>query len=593
MEARKASAAATVRREQAMLESKEIKVAYFSMEIALDPSIPTYSGGLGVLAGDTLRSAADLGVPIAAVTLVYHKGYFRQRLDERGNQFEEDAAWQPERLLVPLGERASVEIEGRRVAIRAWRFSVKGISGHEVPVYLLDTDLPENAPWDRTLTDRLYGGDDRYRLCQEVVLGIGGVEILRALGHSNIGSYHMNEGHSALLALGLLEDRLGTPKLGTASELDIEAIRSRCIFTTHTPVPAGHDQFPRALMRQVLGDERAKVLEVTHCCPESALNMTFLALRFSRYINGVAMRHGDISQNMYPRYPIRAITNGVHAVTWTSPPFRDLFDRHIPEWRRDNLYLRYARKIPIHEVREAHTLAKQNLLEEVKKSTGVELSATAFTIGFARRAAAYKRPDLLLTNPDRLRWMANNIGPLQILYSGKAHPRDDAGKALIRRLREIATHMKDSVQIVYVQDYDMRWAQLLCSGVDLWLNTPQRPQEASGTSGMKAALNGVPSLSVLDGWWIEGHEEGTTGWAIGHDGGQPDDPSVEAASLYDKLELLILPMFYGRPFAFAEVMRSAIAVNGSFFNTHRMVSQYVSNAYFPEEQEVPIGQSAG
>jgi starch phosphorylase len=574
------------------LENRAVKVAYFSMEIALDPSIPTYSGGLGVLAGDTLRSAADLGVPIAALTLVYRKGYFHQRLDDRGNQFEEDAAWQPERVLEPMEARVSVEIEGRRVSIRAWRFSVKGISGHEVLVYLLDTDVPENTPWDRTLTDHLYGGDDHYRLCQEVVLGIGGVEMLQALGHKNIDSYHMNEGHSALLVLGLLEHRLGTPKLGTASEEDIEAIRRRCIFTTHTPVPAGHDQFSRALMRQVLGEERAKVLEVTRCCPESALNMTFLALRFSRYINGVAMHHGEISQDMYPRYPIRAITNGVHAVTWTSPPFRELFDRHIPEWRLDNLYLRYARGIALQEIREAHALAKGALIEEIKKNTGVELAETAFTIGFARRAATYKRPDLLLTSPERLRWMVKHIGPIQIVYGGKAHPKDDGGKALICRVIEDAEKLKDSVKIVYVQDYDIRWAQLFCSGVDLWLNTPQRPQEASGTSGMKAALNGVPSLSVLDGWWIEGHEEGTTGWAIGHGGDLLDDPSVEVASLYDKLELLILPMFYGRPFAFTEVMRSAIALNGSFFNTQRMVSQYVSNAYFPEIQKVSLGPSA-
>jgi starch phosphorylase len=578
--------------ETRMPETKQSKVAYFSMEIALEGEIPTYSGGLGVLGGDTLRSAADLGVPIIGVTLVHRKGYFRQRLDARGNQFKEDALWSPEELLEDTGARAVVEIEGRQVHLRAWKYALHGFSGHEVPVYLLDSDLAENTPWDRTLTDHLYGGDVRYRLCQEALLGIGGVRILRQLGYMEIGSYHMNEGHAALLALGLLEQRLGKSDLGSATEEDLEAIRSRCIFTTHTPVPAGHDQFPRTLMREVLGEERAKVLEVTRCCPEGALNMTFLALRFSRYINGVAMHHGEISQDMYPRYPIRAITNGVHAVTWTSPPLRELFDRHIPEWRRDNLYLRYARKIPVHEIREAHAIAKRTLFDEIKRSTGVGLNEMAFTIGFARRATAYKRPDLLLTSPERLTWMAKHIGPIQIVYGGKAHPNDDGGKALIRRVFEDSEKLKDSVQIVYLQDYDIRLAQLLCSGVDLWVNTPQRPQEASGTSGMKAALNGVPSLSVLDGWWIEGHEEGTTGWAIGHGGDLPDDPSVEAASLYDKLELLILPMFYGRPFAFAEVMRSAIALNGSFFNTQRMVSQYVANAYFPEVQEVPVGQTA-
>ena len=337
-----------------MPETNALKIAYFSMEIALEPAIPTYSGGLGVLAGDTLRSAADLGVPMAGVTLLHRRGYFRQRLDARGNQFEEDAQWNPEGLLEKSSVRASVEIEGRTVHLRAWKYSVRGISGHEVPVYLIDSDLQENTPWDRTLTDHLYGGDVHYRFCQEALLGIGGVRILRELGYTQIGSYHMNEGHAALLALGLLEQRLGKSEFGSATEEDLEAIRSQCIFTTHTPVPAGHDQFSRPLMQQVLGSGRMQVLEVTHCCPEGTLNMTYLALKFSRYINGVAMHHGEISQEMFPLYPIRAITNGVHAVTWTAPAFRELYDRHVPEWRRDNLYLRYVRGIPLDEIRHAH-----------------------------------------------------------------------------------------------------------------------------------------------------------------------------------------------------------------------------------------------
>ncbi len=275
------------------------RVAYFSMEIALESGIPTYSGGLGVLAGDMLRSAADLGVPMVGITLIHRRGYFRQRLDARGNQFEEDAQWNPEELLEENSVRASVEIEGREVHLRAWKYSIRGISGHEVPVYLLDSDLAENTPWDRTLTDHLYGGDVHYRLCQEALLGIGGVRILRELGYTHITSYHMNEGHAALLALGLLEQRLGKPELSSATEEDIEAIRSQCVFTTHTPVPAGHDQFSRALMQQVLGVQRMRVLEVTRCCPEGTLNMTFLALKFSRYINGVAMHHGEISQEMF------------------------------------------------------------------------------------------------------------------------------------------------------------------------------------------------------------------------------------------------------------------------------------------------------
>jgi starch phosphorylase len=571
-----------------MRETNQSEVAYFSMEIALEPAIPTYSGGLGVLAGDTLRSAADLGVPMAAITLVHRRGYFRQRLDARGNQFEEDAQWKPEGFLEESSARVSVEIEGREVHVRAWKYSIRGISGHEVPVYLLDSDLAENTSWDRTLTDHLYGGDVHYRFCQEALLGIGGVRILRELGYTHITSYHMNEGHAALLALGLLEQRLGKSDLGSATEEDLEAIRSQCIFTTHTPVPAGHDQFSRALMQQVLGAERMRVLEVTHCCPEGTLNMTYLALKFSRYINGVAMHHGEISQEMFPLYPIRAITNGVHAVTWTAPAFRELYDRHIPEWRRDNLYLRYVRGISLDEIRKAHAAAKRALLQEIHSKTHVEMDEKLFTIGFARRAATYKRPELLLANGDRLRRMANEFGPLQIVFGGKAHPQDANGKELIRRVMEMAEYLKDAIRFVYVQDYDMRWAQLITSGADLWLNTPQRPQEASGTSGMKAALNGVPSLSVLDGWWIEGHAEGATGWAIGAESDQPEELSDEIASLYDKLEQMILPMFYRQPSRFTQVMRSTISLNGSFFNSQRMVSQYVANAYFPETERSAV-----
>jgi starch phosphorylase len=574
--------------ENAMPETNTAKVAYFSMEIALEPEIPTYSGGLGVLAGDMLRSGADLGVPMAGITLIHHRGYFRQRLDAWGNQFEEDAQWKPEVFLEESGARASVEIEGREVLLRAWKYSIQGISGHEVPVYLLDSDLAENTSWDRTLTDHLYGGDVHYRFCQEALLGIGGVRILRELGFTHLTSYHMNEGHAALLALGLLEQRLGKSDLASATEEDLEAIRSQCIFTTHTPVPAGHDQFSRALMQQVLGAERMRVLEVTRCCPEGTLNMTYLALKFSRYINGVAMHHGEISQEMFPLYPIRAITNGVHAVTWTAPALRELYDRHIPEWRRDNLYLRYVRGISLDEIRKAHAAAKCALLQEIHSKTQVEMDEKVFTIGFARRAATYKRPELLLGNGDRLRRMAKEFGPLQIVFGGKAHPQDASGKELIRRVMEMAEYLKDAIRFVYVQDYDMRWAQLITSGADLWLNTPERPQEASGTSGMKAALNGVPSLSVLDGWWIEGHAEGATGWAIGAESDQPEELSDETASLYDKLEQIILPMFYGQPSRFTEVMRSTISLNGSFFNSQRMVSQYVANAYFPETERPAV-----
>ena len=554
-------------------------VAYFSMEIALDPNMPTYSGGLGVLAGDTLRSAADLGVPLVAVTLLYRKGYFQQKLDPAGSQTEQPQNWSPQGTVEETGGRVLVTIEGRSVSVRAWKYTVQGVTGETVPVYLLDTDLPENSAWDRTLTDHLYGGDDHYRLCQEIVLGCGGLEMLRKLGH-DVEAYHMNEGHSALLALGLLERRLAQSFAGRVKKIDIEGVRRMCVFTTHTPVPAGHDRFSRRLAVDVLGPERAELLEETQAWHGDALNMTYLALRFSGYVNGVAMRHGEVSRGMFPSYAINAITNGVHAVTWTCRPFHELFDKHIPAWRTDNNYLRYAISIPLEEIRITHAQAKQDLFAEVLQRTGVRLDPGVFTIGFARRASTYKRADLLFQNPERLKAIARNIGPIQLLYGGKAHPRDEGGKDLIRSVFRGAASVADAIRVVYVENYDMRWGQLITSGVDLWLNNPMRPQEASGTSGMKAALNGVPSFSILDGWWVEGHIEGVTGWAIG-DQEVTGDPAAEVVTLYDKLERDIVPLFYGRPQRYTEVMRSAIALNGSFFNTQRMVQQYVDNAYSP------------
>jgi len=554
-------------------------VAYFSMEVGLDPAIPTYSGGLGVLAGDTLRAAADLSIPMVGVTLLHRKGYFRQHLDAQGNQTESPAVWSPEEFLEPLPPRVSITINGRKVSIRAWRYMLHGLSGHIVPVYFLDTALDENSQWDRTLTDCLYGGDEFYRLCQEAVLGLGGIAMLRALGHRRVQAYHMNEGHSALLALALLSERAQGGSLQATTSADIEAIRHRCIFTTHTPVPAGHDIFPLEMARRVLGEEVVRFLRRINCCSNDTLNMTYLALFFSRYINGVSMRHEEVSRSMFPNYPINSITNGVHAGTWTSMPFCRLYDHYISEWRHDNLYLRYAISIPLEKIREAHAEAKQELLAEVDRRSGVRLNPSVMTLGFARRATAYKRSDLLFSNLDRLKTIAQQIGPLQIIYGGKAHPHDEGGKALIRRIFEAANALRGIVPVVYLEEYDMALARLMCAGVDLWVNTPKRPQEASGTSGMKAALNGVPSFSILDGWWIEGHVEGVTGWSIGEDWGLESNPSKDYVFLYNKLEHIIIPMFYGRQRAFTEVMRSTIAINASFFNAQRMVLQYLENAY--------------
>jgi starch phosphorylase len=560
-------------------------IAYFSMEIALEPHIPTYSGGLGVLAGDTLRAAADLGLQMVGVTLVHREGYFRQRLDREGHQIEEADPWRPEERAELLDRATSVNIEGRRVLVRAWRYWIQGDGGHRVPVYLLDTFVPENSPWDQSLTDHLYGGDRHYRLCQEVVLGIGGVKLLRRLGHNAITTFHMNEGHAAFLSLALLEEEIGDPDLERATEADIEEVRQKCVFTTHTPVPAGHDQFSREQMCQILGSDRASALEATHCCPESLLNMTYLALRFSRYVNGVAMRHGEVSQDMFPRYPIHAITNGVHAATWASPAFQSLYDFHLSGWRHDNLYLRYAMKISLDEICRAHLTAKRALFEAVEAKVGSRLDPTVFTIGFARRAATYKRADLVLRDPERLVSVAHSLGPIQLVFAGKAHPQDEGGKSLIRRVVETsARYNSDLLRIAYIPNYDMEWGRLITSGVDLWLNTPKKPQEASGTSGMKAALNGVPSLSVLDGWWVEGWIEGVTGWAI--EGSEDVTGRTEADSLYTKLANAILPAFYRQPEHYMEVMRSSIAINGSFFNTQRMVTQYVTNAYSPKNRAI-------
>lgn len=564
---------------------KRFKVAYFSMEIAVAPDIPTYSGGLGVLAGDTIRSAADTGLPMLAVTLVHRKGYFRQHLNAEGVQTEEDEPWSPQEKLQALESAAAITIQGRPVMVRAWRKDVVGVDGHVVPVIFLDTDLEPNDPWDRRLTDHLYGGDTFYRLCQETVLGLGGVRILAALG-CEPAVFHLNEGHAALLTLGLLEEMVSErdANLMDATQAELDAVRQKCVFTTHTPVPAGHDRFSMDQARQVLGDEKTNALEKFGCCHDGMLNMTYVALRFSRYVNGVSMQHGRVSREMFPEYPVQAITNGVHAATWIQPSMQMLLDERVPSWRRDNLYLRFAIGIAATEIRARHSMGKQRLIATVSERTGVHLREDRFTIGFARRAAAYKRADMLFADPARLQRIADEFGGLQIVYAGKAHPHDDLGKAIIHHVLESAARLNsEHFKIVYLENYEWELGAILTGGCDLWLNTPRRPYEASGTSGMKAAMNGVPSLSTLDGWWIEGCIEGATGWAIA----ESDDETEEAESLYEKLENEILPLYYRYPDRWTEIMRMALAINGSYFNTHRMLRQYVTNAYFPGESIVP------
>ncbi|MBI1995425.1 MAG: alpha-glucan family phosphorylase [Deltaproteobacteria bacterium] len=557
-------------------------IAYFSMEIGLITDMPTYSGGLGVLAGDTIRAAADLKVPMVAVTLLHRKGYFYQRLDSTGWQIEEPVDWAVNDFLVELPQRTSVTIEGRTVFLRAWKYDIAGPGDFFVPVYFLDSDLPDNSEWDRTLTHYLYGGDLHYRLCQEVILGIGGVRILRALGHQAIERYHMNEGHSSLLALELLDEEAARAGRQTPVREDIEAVRQKCVFTTHTPVAAGHDQFPMSLVNQIVGRREVEEMRDVFCCGD-LLNMTYLGLNLSHYVNGVAKKHGEIARHLFAGYNIDAITNGIHAATWAAEPFSQIYDHYIPGWRLDNFSLRYAMSVPKQEIWLAHAQTKKSLIQLVNQETNAGMDVDILTLGFARRSATYKRADLLFAGMERLKAMAGKSGGLQIVFAGKAHPQDTAGKELIKRIFSAKGLLGDSVKIAYLENYNMEMGKMMTAGADVWLNTPQPPMEASGTSGMKAAVNGVPSLSVLDGWWIEGCIEGVTGWAIGPAGETAvagDGHERDAESLYEKLEQVVMPLFYRDRSGFIDVMRLAIALNGSFFNTHRMLQQYVLKAYF-------------
>ena len=557
-------------------------IAYFSMEIGVDPQVPTYAGGLGVLAGDTVRAAADLRLPFVAVTLLHRHGYFRQRLDQAGRQHEEPVTWKVEQVLEPLAARVVVSLNSRPVVVRAWRLAVAGVDGASVSVLFLDTDLEDNAPEDRALSHVLYGGDAAYRLAQEAVLGIGGVRMLRALGYSDIRRFHLNEGHSALLASELIAERLGNSRRTTITDDDVEAVRELCVFTTHTPVSAAHDRFPPALVERVLG--ATPMSQMLHrCCHEGALNMTYLALTFSHFVNGVAMRHGEVSRRMFNGYVIDAITNGVHAATWVSPSFAALFDRQIPGWRRDNFSLRYAISIPRHDIWDAHVAAKQRLIDLVNGAQATPFNPSVLTVGFARRATAYKRAELVVSDIERLRAVARLAGGLQLVFAGKAHPNDEEGKRVIERVCWARDALRGDIAVAYLEDYGMTQAGVLTAGSDVWLNTPQPPLEASGTSGMKAALNGVPSLSVLDGWWLEGHVEGFTGWAIGsdhrHDSQSSADGEAHAAALYDTLERTVLPTVYQRREAFIDMMRHTIALNGGFFTAQRMLLEYLVKAY--------------
>jgi starch phosphorylase len=549
------------------------RIAYFSMEMALRPEMHTYSGGLGALAGDMARSCADLDLPVVFVTLASREGYLRQEIDAEGRQIDHADPWEPMDWATPLGAMVALAIEGRQVWIRPWLHVLKCPVGHAVPVLLLDTRLEQNDPADRAITDRLYGGDEAYRLKQEIVLGIGGERLLHALGFE-IETYHLNEGHAALLTAALLRrhPHAGDRPAESALGFDADQVRERCVFTTHTPVEAGHDRFAYALAERQL--DLIPIDQLKLVAGADRLNMTRLALNLSGYVNGVALRHAETTRQMFPGYRIRAVTNGVHVPSWAHPAFGRLFQGMAPDWGHDPEQLAIADQLPDADVSAAHNEAKSELIAEVKLRTGFQLQPDLPLLAFARRMTGYKRADLIFTDPERLRAI-HRRHPFQIVMAGKAHPRDEGGKVLIQRLHACLRELPD-IPMAFVPGYDMALARTLVSGADVWLNTPLPPMEASGTSGMKAAVNGVLNLSVLDGWWIEACIEGVTGWAIGMDDRRDDD---DALQLYEKLENAVLPLYQDDRSRWVWMMKQAISKVAPRFNSQRMMRRYASEAY--------------
>jgi len=552
-------------------------IAYFSMEMAIRPEMRTYAGGLGVLAGDTARSCADLELPVIFVTLVSRAGYFRQQIDPEGRQVELPDWWDPGKWCQPLDAMVAVHIQGRTVWIQPWLYVHRCPHDYLSPILLLDTDLDQNSHDDRMLTHHLYGGDDAYRLRQEIVLGIGGIRLLRALGF-DIQTYHLNEGHAALLTLDLLKRRrIAAHERGDSESVyDIAGVREYCVFTTHTPVDAGHDHFPYDLFERLLPDF-IETRELQRLAGHEHLNLTQLALSLSGYVNGVARRHAETTRRMFPGYRVHAVTNGIHVGTWAHAAFARLYDANFPEWQHEPEILVRVLQLADDEIWRCHQAAKADLIHVVKDAVGVSLDPQIPILAFARRMTGYKRPMLMFNDPDRLSEIATHH-PFQIVLAGKAHPRDVEGKAMIESIHRIARRLQGTLTCIYLPNYDMQTAKTLVSGSDIWLNTPLPPLEASGTSGMKAALNGVLNLSVLDGWWIEACIEGVTGWAIGSEGEAHSDDR-EAADLYDKLTGTVLKLYHNEPARWRWMMKQAIGNIAYYFNSQRMMRRYATEAY--------------
>ena len=546
------------------------KIAYFSMEIALESDIPTYSGGLGVLAGDTLRSAADLEIPMVAVTLCYDKGYFFQEVLQ-GRQIERELQWEFSSEFERMPNIIELEIQEKTFKVGAWLYRMKGETGFEIPVILLDSNIEGNELWQKNFTHILYDATPFQRAVQEMILGMGGCKMLDSLGYFGIETHHMNEGHAAFLIFQLLKKYKG----------DLEKVKQACIFTTHTPVPAGHDHFNYELIQDIFRDRLPS--NYKELGGEFDLNMSLLALNGSRYCNGVAQKHGVVSRKMFPGYEIDAITNGIHNRFWINPHLKNLLDERIPRWSMDYNQLQNIWDVGNHELWKTHQEAKLELMDYEKSHSWVLLNEDILTIGFARRITEYKRPTLIFDDVERLGKICKKR--VQFIFAGKSHPRDEQGKGYIKKISDMSDYLYDSYNIglVFLGAYDMDLASLLVGGVDVWLNNPRRYMEASGTSGMKASLNGVLNLSVLDGWWIEGYaQDPMAGWAIGP---PPSDPkateypdSYDANDLYTKLEREIIPLYYNNREGWSERMKHAIRL-ASFFNTHRMVEEYAERAW--------------
>lgn len=534
-------------------------VAYFSMEIALEKDLKTYAGGLGILAGDILRSASRQNFPMLGITLLNKHGYFKQVINSKGKQ-EELIDRSNLKKLELLSFKMYINIGLDKVLFRVWRYFLRHDDGLKIPIYFLDTDWPENREKHRRLCENLYPGDKRKKLKQAILLGRGGVKLLNKIGLEKISKIHLNEGHGALAAIELF---LSSKESSEASK--IKDVRRRLVFTTHTPVPSGHDIFFGEFLLKYQPDFPVQIKEIIE---NDTINFTKLALFFSSYSNGVSKKHSRVSRDMFPDFEINSITNGVESSFWSAPEMMSLFDKHVPGWRHNNTLLRKAQKISLGEIKEAHLVAKKRLIKFIAKQKKVNFIEDALIITFARRFAPYKRPTMLLSDLNRLKNINKSTGPIQIIYAGKAHPDDEVGRTLISEVNKKISDISREIKIVFLENYDFEMAKLLVSGSDIWLNNPALPNEASATSGMKAAHNGIMQISTFDGWWPEGYVKNKTGWTI-----------EEVNDLYDILERKVLPLYYHYPEKWLKMMRSTIALNASYFNTDRVLKEYIKKAY--------------